>query len=237
MRHLRVYRRDGKHRERAHLEGDVCAVMAHRGPDGEGRYLDDGIALGHRRLSLIDLEGGFQPMVRATGERAARVTSPARDANGTRARERGGHGSEGRFRHRVQRVRFHNYRELLSPQTAGRSRRAPIPKCCSPVTSPGERACSTACGACSHSPSGTAPSASSSARATLSASSRSTTVVQSAHGAQVVFASEIKCILEHPAYSRELNEEALEQYTLCSSSPHCRRHSSRESSNSPLPTA
>ena len=29
-----------------------------------------------------------------------------------------------------------------------------------------------------------------------------------------VFASEIKCILEHPAYQRELNEEALEQY-LC----------------------
>ena len=55
----------------------MCDVMAHRGPDGEGQYLDDGIALGHRRLSLIDLEGGNQPMVRATGEHEARVTSPA----------------------------------------------------------------------------------------------------------------------------------------------------------------
>ena len=27
----------------------MCDVMAHRGPDGEGQYLDDGIALGHRR--------------------------------------------------------------------------------------------------------------------------------------------------------------------------------------------
>ena len=33
-------------------------------------------------------------------------------------------------------------------------------------------------------------------------------------GPQFVFASEIKCILEHPAYERALNEEALEQY-LC----------------------
>ena len=34
----------------------MCDVMAHRGPDGEGQYTDDGIALGHRRLSLIDLD-------------------------------------------------------------------------------------------------------------------------------------------------------------------------------------
>lgn len=36
--------------------------MAHRGPDGEGYYLKDHVALGHRRLSIIDLEGGEQPM-------------------------------------------------------------------------------------------------------------------------------------------------------------------------------
>ena len=52
----------------------MCDVMAHRGPDGEGQYTDDGIALGHRRLSLIDLEGGNQPMVRATGDHASAVT-------------------------------------------------------------------------------------------------------------------------------------------------------------------
>ena len=45
----------------------MCDVMAHRGPDGEGSYIADGIALGHRRLSLIDLEGGAQPMVRENG--------------------------------------------------------------------------------------------------------------------------------------------------------------------------
>ena len=36
--------------------------MTHRGPDGEGYYLDGPLALGHRRLSIIDLEGGTQPM-------------------------------------------------------------------------------------------------------------------------------------------------------------------------------
>ena len=36
--------------------------IAHRGPDGEGFYLDDQCALGHRRLAIIDLDGGDQPI-------------------------------------------------------------------------------------------------------------------------------------------------------------------------------
>lgn len=36
--------------------------IVHRGPDGSGRYLDQKIALGHRRLSIIDAAGGAQPM-------------------------------------------------------------------------------------------------------------------------------------------------------------------------------
>ncbi|MBP7126145.1 asparagine synthase (glutamine-hydrolyzing) [Myxococcota bacterium] len=39
--------------------------LAHRGPDDEGSWTGDGAFLGHRRLSVIDLEGGHQPM---TGE-------------------------------------------------------------------------------------------------------------------------------------------------------------------------
>lgn len=34
----------------------------HRGPDGEGTFIDDNIALGHKRLSIIDLSTGNQPM-------------------------------------------------------------------------------------------------------------------------------------------------------------------------------
>ncbi len=40
-------------------------TMIHRGPDGAGAYVDEGIALGHRRLAFIDIENGKQPMLRA----------------------------------------------------------------------------------------------------------------------------------------------------------------------------
>mgnify|MGYP003301341918 CR=1 FL=1 len=36
--------------------------IAHRGPDGEGHYIDDYAALGHRRLAIIDLSTGNQPI-------------------------------------------------------------------------------------------------------------------------------------------------------------------------------
>ena len=36
--------------------------IAHRGPDGEGQFVDEYVALVHRRLSIIDLAGGTQPM-------------------------------------------------------------------------------------------------------------------------------------------------------------------------------
>ncbi|MDA8174670.1 MAG: asparagine synthase (glutamine-hydrolyzing) [Nitrospiraceae bacterium] len=40
----------------------MMASIEHRGPDGDGRYIANGIALGHRRLSIIDAEGGSQPI-------------------------------------------------------------------------------------------------------------------------------------------------------------------------------
>ena len=41
--------------------------IIHRGPDGAGQYVDDEIAMGFRRLSIIDLAGGDQPMATADG--------------------------------------------------------------------------------------------------------------------------------------------------------------------------
>src|SRR6185369_7951400 len=37
-------------------------VIKHRGPDDDGFYLKKGVALGMRRLSIIDLAGGAQPI-------------------------------------------------------------------------------------------------------------------------------------------------------------------------------
>ena len=37
-------------------------VMRHRGPDGAGIHLAEGVGLGHRRLSIIDVAHGQQPM-------------------------------------------------------------------------------------------------------------------------------------------------------------------------------
>lgn len=52
-----------------HARGDAAVrvkrmtdTLVHRGPDAEGFYVDDFAALGHRRLSIIDLSGGHQPM-------------------------------------------------------------------------------------------------------------------------------------------------------------------------------
>ncbi|UCH88145.1 MAG: asparagine synthase (glutamine-hydrolyzing) [Thermoplasmata archaeon] len=41
---------------------NMCRIIRHRGPDDEGYYTDDKIGLGMRRLSIIDLETGNQPI-------------------------------------------------------------------------------------------------------------------------------------------------------------------------------
>lgn len=40
----------------------MCQTIVHRGPDDEGTYVQGGVALGMRRLSIIDLGGGHQPI-------------------------------------------------------------------------------------------------------------------------------------------------------------------------------
>lgn len=47
-------------------------ALAHRGPDGSGVWTAPGVGLGHRRLAIIDLEGGVQPM--ATADQGVVVT-------------------------------------------------------------------------------------------------------------------------------------------------------------------
>ncbi|MFL6530354.1 MAG: asparagine synthase (glutamine-hydrolyzing) [Chthoniobacterales bacterium] len=49
--------------DRKTLQG-MTDALTHRGPDGEGFYLDRNLGLGHRRLAVIDLSTGDQPMFR-----------------------------------------------------------------------------------------------------------------------------------------------------------------------------
>ena len=46
-----------------HMNG----LLSHRGPDGDGFHFSPGVGLGHRRLSIIDLEGGKQPLYNEDG--------------------------------------------------------------------------------------------------------------------------------------------------------------------------
>lgn len=53
--------RDGSSPDESILQR-LASSLAHRGPDGEGRYVSGGVGLVHRRLAIIDLETGDQPL-------------------------------------------------------------------------------------------------------------------------------------------------------------------------------
>ena len=51
-----------KKEDKKKIVKDMADAIIHRGPDSDGYYYDDSIALGFRRLSIIDLKGGNQPI-------------------------------------------------------------------------------------------------------------------------------------------------------------------------------
>ena len=53
--------------DREQIVSAMNEKIKHRGPDGEGIFTDEYVALGHRRLSIIDLDLGIQPMYSADG--------------------------------------------------------------------------------------------------------------------------------------------------------------------------
>jgi asparagine synthase (glutamine-hydrolysing) len=54
-------------RRDADLLTRFSSVLVHRGPDDDGRWSDELVSVCHRRLAIVDLEGGRQPMVSSTG--------------------------------------------------------------------------------------------------------------------------------------------------------------------------
>ena len=61
-----IFDRAGTPVDKELLERMTMAIR-HRGPDGEGYFVDGGFGIGHRRLSIIDVEGGSQPISNEDG--------------------------------------------------------------------------------------------------------------------------------------------------------------------------
>src|SRR5260221_1341986 len=46
---------------------EMCSVISHRGPDDDGFYTDGAVGIGMRRLSIVDVAGGHQPLSNEDG--------------------------------------------------------------------------------------------------------------------------------------------------------------------------
>ncbi len=63
----------------------MTAAIAHRGPDGDGFHVEGGVAFGHRRLSIIDVAGGDNPLFDAEGHVAVMFNGEIYNHLGLRA--------------------------------------------------------------------------------------------------------------------------------------------------------
>lgn len=197
--------------EDAQVLKNMCDIMAHRGPDGEGAYLANGVALGHRRLSLIDLEGGYQPMVRTSNHHVSELIS-AGQALGTNKKpndipvvsQSGDYAI-------VFNGEIYNYRDLAAVLKAEGwvlKTTSDTEVLLTGYIAWGEKVLDRIRGMFAFAIWDEQKQILFCARDFFGIKPFYYTVQQE----QFIFASEIKSILEHPAYERELNREALEQY-------------------------
>lgn len=164
----------------------MCERIAHRGPDGQGLYLSPGIALGHTRLALVDLEGGAQPYVRTTESGTFVIVFNGEIYNHRELRAQLanlGWRFETRCDTEVLLVSYLEWGERCLEKLRGMFAFAIWE----------ERTGSLFC---ARDPFGIKP------------------FYYARQGKQLIFASEPKSILAHPSYRSALNHEAFEQY-LC----------------------
>ncbi len=179
-------------------EEDLAAMMdrmVHRGPDDSGVYRDGHAALGFRRLSIVDLAGGHQPLSNEDGTVWTVFNGEIYNFPALRQRleARGAHAPLAR----------------ATPRSSSTSTR---------TRGPG---CSPCCGGCSPWRSGTHPAAGCVlARDRLGQKP----LVYRHDGARIVFASELKALLALPEaeFPRRVDPLALDQYLTYGYVPHPR---------------
>ena len=158
-------------------------ALAHRGPDGDGFFDDARVALGHRRLAIIDRAGGHQPMANEDGTCWIVFNGEI-------------------YNHRALRplleAKGHRFRTVVRHRS----------RSCTPTRSSARRA-SIASKACSRSRSTTGAGRSSSRRAIASARSRSSTPCSTA---RFHFASELPALAHSPRWRGDVDLTALEGY-------------------------
>ena len=179
VRHRRHRRRARRPRSRRRRSAHAMnAAITHRGPDDEGLFRDEQAMLGMRRLSIIDLAGGHQPMHNEDGTIQCRLQR--RDLQLPRAARRA--------------------RGARPPLLHA----APTPRSSSTATRSGARAASRASTACSASRCGTRARARSCSRAIASARSRSSTRTTHARAPRSSPASSSRCC-SVPGFRREID--------------------------------
>ena len=164
-------------------------TLVHRGPDSDGSVIDGPCGLAMRRLSIIDLAGGDQPIANEDGRIQV-----------------------------IQNGEIYNYRELRD-ELEGRGHTFATHSDTEVLVHLYEErgpAFVERCAACSRSRSGTPARAGCCSPAIASASSRSTTASPTG---MVSFASELKALLRQPGFSREIDPQALESFLAFNSIP------------------
>lgn len=162
---------------------EMTRLITHRGPDSEGYYMDEGIAMGFRRLSIIDLEAANQPLYNEDKTLVLMFNGEIYNYRELR-REliEAGHTFSTSGDGEVLLHGFEQWGEALLPRLRGMFGFA--------IWNPAERALFLARDYFGIKPVHYAP----------------------LPGGRLVYGSEIKSILAHPDVTKELNEAALDTY-------------------------
>lgn len=168
----------------------MLARIAHRGPDGQGVFVEGRAALGHRRLAIIDLDGGPQPMFNEDGHLAVVFNGEIYNYSAlTKELTAAGHTFA---THSDTEVLLHGWEEWgrgLLPRLRGMFAFALWDRTAGTLF-------------CARDPFGIKP-----------------LYYYQADDGTLLFASEIKAFLDHPAFTKQLNEAQLELYLSFQYSP------------------